>query len=131
MIRVLLVEDSETDVKFVKHAFKGLDFEFHIATDGEEALIMAEELIPHLIFLDINLPKIRGDKVLGLLKKFPTTRHIPVVMLTSSTNTDHMKRAYDLQCAWFMSKPVTPKKFREFALATDSWTHQVTLPGVA
>ena len=121
MITVLLVEDCVTDITFVRHAFKGLPFKFHVAMDGEDALIKAEELLPDLIFLDINLPKIRGDKVLELLKKFPSTKAIPVVVLTSSTNTDHIKQAYNLQCSAYMSKPVTPEKFKEFALAADAW----------
>jgi CheY-like chemotaxis protein len=132
MIRVLLVEDSTTDIKFVKHAFRGLPFEFSVAMDGEEALIMASELLPDLIFLDINLPKIRGDKVLELLKKFPETRAIPVVILTSSTNPDHVRQAYDLQCSAFMSKPVTPAKFKAFADASDLWWDKtVEMPRVA
>jgi len=129
MIRVLLIEDSETDIKFVKNAFRNLPFEFIVARDGEEGLILAEESYPDLIFLDINLPKIRGDKVLELLKKFPTTRSIPVVVLTSSTNTDHIRAAYNLQCAAYMSKPATPAKFKEFAKAADTWwVHNISLP---
>lgn len=120
-VRCLLVEDNPGDIAKTNWSFEGTRFKFSIARDGEEGLEMALAEIPDLIFLDINMPKMDGGEVLRALKKDPTTKHIPVVMLTTSMNEDDVRNAYRDQASAYVQKPVTMPLFRELAKTMDAW----------
>jgi CheY-like chemotaxis protein len=69
-------------------------YEVGFAGDGDEALLMAADIRPDLILLDMMLPKMSGLEVLKALKKEPATEAIPVVVLTglSQTNAERLRR---------------------------------------
>jgi CheY-like chemotaxis protein len=95
----------------------------HVIRDGEEALDFlfsrgAYEDSKYrdrlkLILLDIKLPKIGGLEVLAEVKQHPDTRHIPVVLLTSSHLQEEMLRAYVEGANSFLQKPVDFDQFDE------------------
>ncbi|MDB6006788.1 MAG: two-component system response regulator, partial [Prosthecobacter sp.] len=96
IIEILLVEDSLEDLELTQRALRNANLGNHIqvARDGAEALdfIFCEgahlgrqiEDTPKLILLDLKLPKVDGLEVLERIKTDPRTKHIPVVILTSS-----------------------------------------------
>ena len=115
---VLLVDDNQVDVDLTLMAFSRIKFlnPVQIARDGAETLDIMRTWkriadMPHLILLDIKLPKISGLEVLKELKSFDKTSHIPVVMLTSSTNDADIKTAYQLGANSYIIKPVDFDKF--------------------
>src|SRR3954471_12766495 len=94
-IHILLVEDNEGDILLTQEALSDAKIrnKVSVARDGEEAinylneaLEESEELLPDLILLDINLPKVDGKEVLFYIKNNPGLRKIPVVMLTTSSS---------------------------------------------
>src|SRR5882762_9419274 len=92
MFRILLAEDNPGDVLLFQEALRGrnLRFELAVAGDGQEANAMVRDAAaggqrPHLIVLDVNLPKLNGDDVLRHIRLEPGLAVIPVVMLTSSS----------------------------------------------
>jgi len=103
MIKILLVEDSKFLRLSTERALARAGYEVSSAADGEEALQMAREKVPDLIFLDMLLPKVSGPEVLIALKKDPMTKAIPVVVMTGLSQ----KNASRLQgdgAAWFLEK---------------------------
>ncbi|MFW2375568.1 MAG: response regulator, partial [Cellulophaga baltica] len=93
-ITILLVEDNEGDVLLTTEALESCKITntLKVVNDGEEALDFvfkkgpfATEKTPDLILLDVNLPKKNGHEVLQILKADSTYKHIPVVMLTTSS----------------------------------------------
>jgi len=90
-IKVLLVEDS----KFLRIANERVlaraGFNVCTAGDGEEALQLANEELPDVILLDMMIPKISGPDVLKALKKSATTRHIPVIVVSSLSQRNEEK----------------------------------------
>ena len=82
MTKILLVEDSKFLRLTAERALARAGYEVSSAADGEEALRLAREKLPDLILLDMLLPKISGPDVLLELKKDPTTKAIPVVVMT-------------------------------------------------
>lgn len=120
-IRALLIEDNAGDIALTQHSFANEPFVWDVARDGETGLQRAKDTLPDIIFLDLNMPRMRGDEVLTALKEDALTMSIPVVILTHSTNPDHIQRCYDLQASAFCSKPVTMAKFKELAQATTAW----------
>ena len=105
MMRVLLVEDDRFLAKACEAALRQHSFEVVIATQGDEALRIAREPeAPHVIVLDLLLPKVSGIDVLRSLKEDPATRDIPVVVLSISAREADRRRADELGAAAFYPK---------------------------
>ncbi len=112
-VSILLVDDSQVDVDLTLLAFSRISFNksVQIARDGAEMLEIIGKWnegapLPRLILLDIKLPKVSGLEVLKVIKSSDRTNHIPVVMLTSSTNDADVKTAYDNGANSYIIKPV-------------------------
>ena len=81
--RILIADDDITLRDMYKLRLEADNFEVLIAADGEEALGILRKEKPDLILLDIMMPKINGLDVLAEIKKDPTLKEIPVIMLTA------------------------------------------------
>jgi len=119
---ILLVEDNPLDLDLTVRAFatKNLTNPIQTARDGEEALKYIEkwdngEPIPVVILLDLNMPKINGLEVLKEIKNHPEYKTIPVVILTTSSESADIKTAYQLGANSYIVKPVDFEKFVEVA----------------
>jgi two-component system, response regulator len=124
-VEILLVEDNPDDEFLVMRALRKhkVSNKIHIARDGEEALNFLfcrgrydqsdcqRDL--RLVLLDIKLPKVSGLEVLAAIKQHPKTKHIPVVLLTSSNLQEEMLRAYVDGANSFLQKPVDFDQFDE------------------
>lgn len=137
-VEILLVEDNPADVRLTMEALKEGRLLNHVsvAEDGVEALAFlrqkgkyADEARPDLILLDLNLPKKDGREVLAEIKEDPELRHIPVVVLTTSTAEQDILRTYDLHANCYISKPVDFEQFIEVVKSVgDFWFSVVILP---
>ena len=119
---ILLVEDRPTDLDLTIRSFskKKLLNPIQVARDGEEATAYidrweAGEPVPVCILLDLGLPKVSGLDVLRRLKERPISTHVPVIVLTSSTEDKDIQEAYRLGCNSYIVKPVEFEKFMEIA----------------
>lgn len=119
---ILLVEDNPVDLDLTLRAFSSrkLTNPIEIARDGEEALAYIEKWEkgdprPVVILLDLKLPKVNGLEVLEVIKKHPEFKTIPIVILTTSSETSDMKTAYQLGVNSYIVKPVDFDKFIEVA----------------
>lgn len=123
--RILLVEDNPDDVDLTLRAFRQNEeistSTIVVARDGVEALLYlhGDETHspgekPSLILLDINLPRMDGIEVLRRIRNHPSTRHLPVVMLTSSSEDRDLADSYGLGANSYVRKPVD---FTEFVRA--------------
>lgn len=81
--RILVVEDSATELAVMVGALRAQGYEVMTASDGEQALTMVASLPPDLVVLDIILPKSNGYTVCRKLKQRPEWKHIPVLMVSS------------------------------------------------
>lgn len=137
-VHILLVEDNEGDIILTKEALSDAKIKNKITVkrDGEEAIDFVndalrnpEELLPDLILLDINLPKIDGKEVLQYLKNTPALKKIPVVVLTTSSSPIDISDSYNNHANCFISKPVDLNKFFEVVrMIEDFWVTIVKLP---
>ena len=119
---LLLVEDNPMDVDLALRAFRKrrLTNPVEVARDGEEALAWmprweAGETLPAVILLDLKLPRVDGLEVLRQLKAHPRFRSIPIVVLTTSAESQDVTRAYELGVNSYIVKPVDFDKFVEVA----------------
>lgn len=117
---ILLVEDNPIDLDLTLRAFaaKNISNPIQVARDGEEALKYFEhwekgDPLPIVILLDLNMPKINGLEVLEKLKAHAIFKSIPVVILTTSSESSDLKKAYQLGVNSYIVKPVSFEKFLE------------------
>jgi hypothetical protein len=123
---ILLVEDNPVDADLTRRAFnkRKLLNPLLVARDGLEALAYIArwecgDPEPVVILLDLKLPKVDGLEVLRQLKNNPTSRRIPVVVLTSSAEDRDIQAAYALGVNSYIVKPVDFEKFMEIAAQID------------
>ena len=106
---ILLIEDDEDDQLLFADAIQSLDFTMHldIAGNGIEAFLKLgeNEVLPDLIFLDINMPMMSGFEFLSEIKRIDRLANIPIVMFTTSNTPEHIKRSNDLGASAFLTKP--------------------------
>lgn len=120
--QILLIEDNPDDEELTILAYERsrIANEMLVARDGREALDMLlgkngirPAILPQLVLLDLKLPKVDGMEVLRQLRADPTTRRLPVVILTSSREEDDLMRSYDLGANSYVRKPVDFNSFAE------------------
>ena len=139
---VVMADDDSDDVMFAGEALKKsqLLYDFRSVTDGAHLLDYlnhdgdfadASTPRPHLILLDLNMPRMHGLEVLAEIKKDPSLKAIPVVVLTTSLADEDIVRSYGLGAASFIQKPATFQGMVE-AIGTLSkyWFETVALPVV-
>lgn len=119
---ILLVEDNPLDLDLTLRAFTSqkLTNPVLVARDGEEALAFIPrweqgEIRPVVILLDLKLPKVNGLEVLEAIKSHPEFKTIPVVILTTSSESTDVQAAYQLGANSYIVKPVDFEKFMEVA----------------
>ena len=122
---ILLVEDNVDDEILTLRALNknNLANKIDVVRDGAEALDYIfcrgeysdrdSSDKPQLILLDINLPKIGGMDVLKAIREDDSSKHIPVVMLTTSTQENDMVKSYDYGANSYIGKPVDFNDFME------------------
>jgi CheY-like chemotaxis protein len=140
-VEVLLVEDNPGDIRLIEEALKETSLRIHlnVARDGVEALDFlrktdrfADAARPDLVLLDLNLPRKNGGEVLSEVKADPDLKRIPVLVMTTSQNSQDVRRAYQLNANSYIVKPTdldaflhTVKSIEEF------WLKTATLPTFA
>jgi two-component system, response regulator len=122
---ILLVEDNADDVELTLRAFQkaNLANRVEVARDGAEALDFlfgtgahterGEHLLPQVVLLDLQLPRVSGLEVLRRIRADPRTRLVPVVILTSSREERDRLRGYSLGANSYICKPVDTAKFTD------------------
>ncbi len=103
-LSVLVVEDSEDDLFFLRRLLKkaGMEIPIAVATDGQEAIDYmqravdgaADAPVPHLVLLDLKLPLKSGFEVLHWIRAHPTLARVAVVILSSSAEARDVAQAY-------------------------------------
>jgi chemotaxis family two-component system response regulator Rcp1 len=138
LVQILLVEDNPGDVRLTREALKEAKFrnKVQVVGDGVEALAYLRQegqyggaVRPHLIMLDLNLPRMDGREVLAAIKKDADLRRIPVVVLSSSEAESDIARAYELHANAYVTKPVDIDHFLQVVKAIEEfWVEIVKLP---
>ncbi len=137
-IDILLVEDNPGDVLLTQEAFREGDYapRLSVVEDGEEALQFLRRLgnfrnapRPDLILLDLNLPKKDGRELLADVKQDPELHRIPIIVLTTSSAEQDIRRAYSLHANCYLTKPLDMESFLSKVRAVEEfWLKVASLP---
>jgi len=102
--KVLVVEDEEEIIEFLKNFLRRRKIEVYLAKSGLEALDVFEKESPNLVLLDIGIPQIDGLEVLREIKeKVPQTK---VIMVTGRADKKSISKAKKLSADAYINKPV-------------------------
>jgi CheY-like chemotaxis protein len=114
-IRILLVEDDQDDIEFLKEALKK-----NKVSHATEVITKGDEVIPHLgksihypdvIILDLNLPRMHGKEVLSRLKSNANYKSLPIIILTTSSATLDTQFCLQQGAKKFITKPINKEGF--------------------
>ena len=138
VVEILLVEDNPGDVRLTQEVLRDgkVRNNMSVVMDGVDAISFLQQTgeyagapRPDIILLDLNLPKKDGREVLAEIKADPNLKHIPVVVLTTSSAEQDIFRSYDLYANCYITKPVDLDQFiKVMKSIEDLWLTIVKLP---
>ena len=114
-VTIVLVEDDPGHARLIEKNIRraGVSNEITHFASGTAGLdyLMAHDGTPTLVLLDLNLPDMSGTRILEELKSNAATRHIPVIVLTTTDDKVEIQKCYDLGCNVYITKPVDYEAF--------------------
>lgn len=139
-IDILLAEDEDTDAFFFEQALgaSAVPNSVHRVKDGQQAVDFlrrkgehGQAPRPHIIFLDINMPRLDGYDVLREIKADEGLRDIPVIIISGSSDAGDIVKSYRNYAAAYVTKSKNLEDMSDLVKAVDSfWFQQARLPGV-
>jgi CheY-like chemotaxis protein len=106
---VLVADDSRTVLAMVSSRLERAGYEVVSVANGEEALALAEQRLPALIVLDVEMPRLDGLEVTRRLRANEATREIPIVLLTGNTHTNEVEAGREAGATAYVTKPFSPQ----------------------
>jgi CheY-like chemotaxis protein len=116
---ILLVDDSDNDLFLMRQAFKKAEFQRPLQTvpNGEDAIAYlsgegcysdrTQYPLPVVMLLDLNMPRKNGFEVLTWARAVPELKRMSIIILTASSRSEDVERAFDLGANAFLVKPAT------------------------
>ncbi len=109
--KILIVDDEPDILEFLGYNLKKEGFEVSTASNGEEALEKAKEIIPQLIILDVMMPEMDGVETCDELRKIPELNNTIITFLSARGEDYTQIAGFEAGADDFITKPVKPKIF--------------------
>jgi len=106
---ILIVDDYPDALDIWTIYLQSMGYRVSTASDGAEAIAQAERLLPDLIVLDLELPRVSGYEAAARLRANPETRHIPLIAATGFSHERQLGRARDAGFDEIVIKPCEPE----------------------
>ncbi len=114
-INILLIEDDQDDIELLQEALRenGVNARFEVLMQGNRIVSWLEQpsMMPDVVIMDLNLPKMHGREVLQLIKEQQRFQHVPVMVLTTSSQEEEKRYCLEHGASYFKSKPATNEGF--------------------
>ena len=114
MSRILVIDDDQAIAELIKVNLDLLGHQVTTANDGIKGLALAQQNRPDLIVLDVMMPYMDGFEVLQNLRKNPSTRELPVIMLTAKAQDADVFRGWQSGVDCYLTKPFNPMELISF-----------------
>ena len=108
--RILAVDDQEDNRQILRDRLTAAGYEITEAVDGEQAVQLAEAMVPDLILMDIQLPGIDGYEATRRIKANPLLKAIPVIAVTSYALAGDEEKTRAAGCDGYVAKPFSPRQ---------------------
>ena len=106
-VNILIVDDSSSARRSMSQVVRDAGYDVRTAIDGIEAISLIEELAPDLVLTDLEMPKMNGLELTAHLRATESTRHLPIVMVTSRSTQKHRDQALSSGVDSYITKPFT------------------------
>ena len=106
---ILYVEDNEFNRKIVRQLLAQTSYRLREAPDGESGVRAAQEELPDLILMDVQLPKMSGLDATRQLRADPRTARVPIIIVTSYALSGDEQKARDAGATAYIAKPYSPR----------------------
>ena len=136
-MRILLVEDNAADAFLTQAAFETLTLppQFTVCSDGVfaieylQGLLQEQQPLPDFLLLDINMPRMDGFELIAYLKSNEDLRHLPVLVFSTSSASQDVRRSYEGHASSYICKPVTYPDYERVVQAVEAfWMNTARLP---
>jgi len=107
----LIIEDNDNNMYLTTFLLENSGHNVHQAYDGRDGVKMAKGLLPDLILLDIQLPKMNGYDVAKALRQDPVLATTPIIAITSYAMPGDREKALEAGCNGYIKKPINPDTF--------------------
>ena len=107
---ILYIEDNEYNRKIVRQLLGRTSYQLVEAVDGESGVALAQQLVPQLILMDVQLPKMSGLDATRILKADPRTSGIPIIVITSFALSGDREKAAVAGADNYLAKPYSPRE---------------------
>jgi two-component system, OmpR family, alkaline phosphatase synthesis response regulator PhoP len=107
--KVLVVDDDESIVELLKYNLEKNDYEVRTALDGMRAVEIAKKFTPHLVLLDIMMPKMDGVETCRQLRAIPELEKTFIIFLTARAEEYSEVAAFDVGADDYITKPIKPR----------------------
>ena len=119
MSKILIIEDDQIVANIYRNKFRIEGYEVEVALDGEVGLEMVKSFQPHVIVLDLMLPKITGVEVMKQIRAYPESKITPVIVFSNTYLTNMVQEAWKAGATKCLSKAnCTPKQVLEVIRST-------------
>jgi CheY-like chemotaxis protein len=108
--KILLVDDSRTSLFMERMILRQGPYDVVIANDGIEGVEQAKAEFPDLILMDVVMPRMTGFEALRTLRGEPSTRHIPVILVTTRGESENVEEGWEAGCSDYINKPINPEE---------------------
>ncbi|HET6152688.1 MAG TPA: response regulator transcription factor [Marmoricola sp.] len=110
MARILIAEDDPKQAELVRRYAVSEGHQVTVVADGRAAVEEVRRTIPDLLVLDVMMPKMDGLDVCRILRSWPETEAVPILMLTARATEDDLLHGLDLGADDYMTKPYSPRE---------------------
>jgi len=121
LLRIFLIEDDLDDIELLQESLKDNNvlFTMNVVREGDKVSAFIKEctVLPHVIVMDFNLPKVHGKDILKTIKSFDGFRDIPLLVLTTSTAKEDIDYSYKMGANKYLTKPSSIKGFNDTVAA--------------
>lgn len=131
-LRILVAEDNHVNQVVFEQILEGIDVDFRIVENGEEAVAAWQSSVPDLILMDVSMPIMNGLQATQAIRKAEAGKtedepHIPIIAVTAHAMSGDRERCFDAGMDDYLSKPVSPDKLEAII---EKWVGK-TAPGAA
>ena len=105
--KILVVDDSRTALMMEREILeKSTKYQCVTAADGQEAVEKAQQEQPDLVLMDVVMPRMNGFEACKMMRQQPSTREIPIVLVTTRGEESYMEAGFQSGCNDYITKPV-------------------------
>jgi two-component system, cell cycle response regulator DivK len=109
--KVLVIEDNKQNMYMITYLLESYDYKVIQSFSGVDGIMLAQEEIPDIILLDIQLPEMDGYAIARELKKYDKLKTVPIIAVTSYAMPGDKEKALEAGATGYIEKPINPDTF--------------------